>query len=89
MEPIQNIQGEITDKKAKDKRRGWKNNRDKRKDRFILSKSSITTGKQENAKFIEYLESVIQNQDKLKDKPRKIGKNSSSKVRWTKRLARF
>ncbi|GAB1352820.1 hypothetical protein MASR1M12_15520 [Erysipelotrichia bacterium] len=31
MEPIQNIQGEITDKKAKDKRRGWKNNRDKRK----------------------------------------------------------
>ena len=28
----------------------------------------------ENAKFIEYLESVIQNQDKLKDKPRKIEK---------------
>ena len=28
----------------------------------------------ENAKFLEYVESVIQNPDKLKDKPKKIEK---------------
>lgn len=38
------------------------------------SKKHYDREMRENAKFIEYLESVIQNQDKLKDKPRKIEK---------------
>lgn len=38
------------------------------------SKKHYDREMRENAKFLEYLESVIQNKDKLKDKPRKIEK---------------